>query len=108
MPIHHVCTNKNCVGTANGGPWTPRFQSFFDGADLNINTATENLVAVPGHRGPHPAAYHQYVYDRLDGATIGLRANTPEYKRAVTYTLDQIKQEAVTPGSRVNGWLTGN
>jgi len=37
-PIHHVCTNKNCTSTASGGPWTPRFEEFFDNAGLNINS----------------------------------------------------------------------
>lgn len=57
VPIHHVCTNKNCTSTANGGPWTPRFQEFFDNAGLNIN-AEINKIAVPGHQGPHWSAPH--------------------------------------------------
>jgi filamentous hemagglutinin len=105
-PVHHVCTNKNCVSTANGGPWTPRFQEFFDNAGLNINSEI-NKIAVPGHRGPHPAAYHQYVFGRLERGTQGLTPNTPAYQNAVTNVLNDIKVEAVTPGNQVNSWLTG-
>lgn len=105
-PIHHVCTNKNCTGTANGGPWTPRFQELFDNAGLNINSEI-NKIAVPGHRGPHPAEYHQYVYKELSDATGGLTPNTSAYTNAVTGTLDRIKVEATTPGNQVNNWLTG-
>jgi hypothetical protein len=75
---------------------------------LDINKATENLVAVPGHRGPHPQSYHQYVYGSLDDATRGLIPNTPQYKDAVFNTLTKIKAEAVTPGSAVNKWLTSD
>lgn len=106
IPIHHICTNK-CSASANGQiAWSKAFQKFFDGSDLDINKATENLVAVPGHRGPHPQSYHQYVYGSLDDATRGLIPNTPQYKDAVLNTLTKIKAEAVTPGSAVNKWLT--
>jgi len=106
IPIHHICTNK-CTSGANGQiAWTKEYQRFFDGADLNINRATENLVAVPGHRGPHPIEYHQYVYGSLEQATQGLAPGTPAYKSAVTKTLDGIKKEAVIVGSEVNKWLT--
>lgn len=86
--------------------WTKEFQRFFDGADLNINRATENLVPVPGHRGPHPVEYHKYVYVTLDQATRGLIPGTPAYRAAVTTTLESIKSQAVIGGSQVNKWLT--
>ncbi|MBD8272774.1 two-partner secretion domain-containing protein [Pseudomonas fluorescens] len=106
IPIHHICTNK-CTSGANGQiAWTKEYQQFFDGADLNINRATENLVAVPGHRGPHPIEYHQYVFGSLEQATRGLAPGTPAYKSAVTKTLEGIKSEAVIVGSEVNKWLT--
>ncbi len=98
-----------CTSGANGQiAWTKEYQRFFDGADLNINRATENLVAVPGHRGPHPIEYHQYVYGSLEQATKGLAPGTPAYKAAVTKTLDGIKKEAVIVGSEINKWLTRN
>ncbi len=106
-PVHHVCTNKNCVSTASGGPWTPRFQEIFDNAGLNINSEI-NKIAVPGHKGPHPAEYHKYVYDELRDATAGLQPKTPAYTNAVQSTLNTIKRQAVTPGHQVNSWLTGN
>jgi filamentous hemagglutinin len=106
VPIHHVCTNKCSVGTGGNPAWTPRFQKFFDDAGLNINGEI-NKIAVPGHRGPHPQAYHQYVFDQLNRGTRGLTANTPAYTNAVSNTLNRIKTEAVTPGSQVNRWLTG-
>ena len=106
VPIHHVCTNKSCTSTANGGPWTPKFQEFFDNAGLNIN-AEINKIAVPGHQGPHPVTYHQYVYKELNDATSGLAPGTSAYTNAVTGALNRIKQQAVTPGHQVNSWLTG-
>jgi filamentous hemagglutinin len=106
VPIYHVCTNKCNVGTGGNPAWTPRFQRIFDNAGLNINGEI-NKIAVPGHRGPHPQAYHQHVYGRLTDATSGLSPNGPSYTQAVTNTLDRIKSEAVTPGSQINRWLTG-
>lgn len=107
IPLHHLCTDK-CTSDSNGKiAWTLEFQRFFDGSGLDISRATENLVAVPGHRGPHPEQYHKYVYGTLNRATMGLTPNTPEYKMAVTQALNRIKVEAVTRGSEVNKWLTG-
>ncbi|WP_424502882.1 AHH domain-containing protein [Pseudomonas viridiflava] len=74
----------------------------FNGADLNINRATENLVAVPGRRGPHPTEYHQYVYGSLEQAIQGMERGTPAYKAAATNASDGIKKEAVIVGSEVN------
>ena len=103
---HHIATNKNDISTARGGPWTPRFRTFFDKAGLDINKGSENLVNVINHKGPHPEAYHQLVFDRLSTATKGLKANTNTYKTAVTNTLQAIGTEAQTVGSPVNKLLT--
>ncbi|NMG68097.1 hypothetical protein GPA19_24495 [Azoarcus indigens] len=50
--IHHICTNKNCISAATGGPWTPRFEAIFDKAGMKLDDAL-NKIAVPGHKGPH-------------------------------------------------------
>lgn len=105
-PIHHICTNKNCLSSARGGPWTPQFQKYFDGAGLDINTAVENLVALPNHKGPHPKEYHAYVEKELRLAVSSKKANTKEYSDAVIGTLGRIKSEALVSGSQVNKWLT--
>lgn len=92
---------------ANGQiAWTKEYHQCFDAANLNINSATENLVAVPAHRGPHPIEYHQYVFGSLEQATRGLEPGTQAYQSAVTRTLEGIKKEAVIVGSEVNKWLT--
>lgn len=103
---HHLATNKNSISTARGGPWTPRFQKFFEGAGLDINSAKENLVSVIDHAGPHPEAYHQYVFDRLSTATQGLKPSTAAYRDAVVATLEDIAKKAKTPGTQVSKWLT--
>ncbi|MDS7959038.1 MULTISPECIES: DUF637 domain-containing protein [unclassified Acinetobacter] len=105
-PIHHICTNKNCLSTARGGPWTPQFQKYFDGASLDINKSVENLVALADHKGPHPKEYHAYVEKELRLAVSGKQANTAEYRNAVIATLSRIKSEALVSGSQVNKWLT--
>ncbi len=106
IDIHHICTDK-CTSNANGKiAWTAEFKRFFDGAGLDISRSIENLVAVPGHRGPHPLEYHQHVYGRLNAATYGLVPGTVEYREAVVSTLNRMKLEAVIPGSQINKWLT--
>jgi hypothetical protein len=104
-PIHHLCTNKNCISSVRGGPWTPRFEEIFKKAGLDLDDAI-NKVAVLGHKGPHPEAYHSYMQKELLSATRGLKANTAAYTNAVTGTLNRIGAEATTVGSQVNRWLT--
>jgi hypothetical protein len=65
-----------------------------------------NKVRLPGHKGPHPEAYHQAVYDRLQNITKGLRGE--EYSKAFRFELDKIAEEILTPGSRLNILLTGD
>ena len=71
-PLHHLCTNKNCVSLLRGGPWTPRFEKLFKGAGMTLDDGL-NQVRIPGHFGPHPEAYHRAVFRRLDQAVQGLR-----------------------------------
>jgi RHS repeat-associated protein len=103
-PAHHIATNKNSVGTANGGPWTPRFKRIFDKAGMSIDKDADNLVRVVGHHGPHPEEYHQIVLDRLTQATRGL--NGSAYAQALRKELRSIKSEAQQPGSTINRLLT--
>ncbi len=98
-PIHHICTNKNCVSLARGGPWTPRFEAIFQKAGMNLDDAL-NKIAVPGHKGPHPEAYHQAVFRRLESATSGL--NGGAYRHALRTEMQAIRGELQTPGSLLN------
>jgi RHS repeat-associated protein len=102
---HHLATNKNNVSTARGGPWTPRFKKFFEGAGLNINKSPENIVELMEHHGPHPEAYHKYIFDNLATATKGLRSGTKQYKEAVVKTLNKLAKEAKTKGTKINKLL---
>ncbi|CAG2149643.1 hemagglutinin repeat-containing protein [Cupriavidus numazuensis] len=103
--LHHVCTDKNCVSAANGGPWTPEFEKLFDGAGMSLQDQA-NKVMVEGHKGPHPQEYHEAVYERLDGAVQGIRRGTPEYENALRSALEKIKIEIATPGTNLNSWVT--
>lgn len=38
-----------------------------------------NKINVPGHKGPHPEAYHGAIFDRLQAATKGLGGE--DYKK---------------------------
>ena len=70
-PLHHLMTNKNWVSTLRGGPWSPRFADLAKKAGMTLDDVA-NKVPVPGHRGPHPEAYHQAIFDRLTSTTRGL------------------------------------
>lgn len=63
-----------------------------------------NKVAIPGHQGPHPEAYHQAVYDRLRAATKGLRGQA--YTERFRAELEAIRNEALKPGTALNRLLT--
>lgn len=62
-----------------------------------------NRVAVPGHRGPLPQAYHEAVFDRLRTATRGLDGDG--YASAFKAELAAIRTEAATAGSSLNKLL---
>jgi RHS repeat-associated protein len=101
---HHVCTDKNCVSDARGGPWTPKFQEMFDKAGMDMQNPL-NRVVVEGHRGPHPEAYHKHVYHYLNGRTAGLAGE--EYAQAFRAGLGELRTEIATPGSPLNKMVTG-
>lgn len=103
MEIHHIATDKNRVSTSRGGPWTPLFEPLFERAGLSMDSPL-NKVGVEGHRGPHPEAYHQAVYDRLTRATRGLVGE--EYKKMFIATLRTIGMEVSTPGTPLNRLVT--
>ena len=103
---HHILTDKNYVSSKTGGPWSPRFEDFLQKAGLKFSHPA-NRVWLKGHRGPHPAAYHDEVFRRLASATKGLRAGTPQYREAVLRTLKELGQELQTKGSRLNLLLAG-
>lgn len=102
-PVHHLFANKNFKSTVRGGPWSPKFKDVFDEAGIDLDDAI-NKIAIPGHKGPHPEAYHRSVYDRLIAATKDLEGDA--YKRALELELLRIRLEALTPGSDLNKLLT--
>ena len=63
-----------------------------------------NKVEVPGHKGPHPEAYHTAVFRRLQDATEGLSGEA--YTRAFRSQLEAIRTEAATTGTPLNNLLT--
>ena len=102
--LHHLATNKNRISAAAGGPWTPRFEEMFKKAGMNLGDGL-NKIRVAGHYGPHPEAYHDAVFRRLDGATKGLEGKA--YGQAFRTELDAIGRDATTAGSDLNKLLTG-
>jgi len=101
---HHLATNKNDTSTLSGGPWTPRFETLFELAGMSLE-ASENLVYLKGHKGPHPEAYHQTVYKRLSDALKGCEP-VLECKHKLREALRKLANQACTPGSRLHQLLT--
>ncbi|WP_375743147.1 AHH domain-containing protein [Corallococcus interemptor] len=103
-PKHHIASDKFSTSTANGGPWTPRYQRIFDKAGMSLNDP-ENQVDVPGHRGPHPREYHERVHQRLRQATA--TCETIEHcRRALISALRDLAEEILQQGSRLNKLVT--
>jgi hypothetical protein len=76
----------------------------FKQAGMTLEDAA-NKVSIPGHKGPHPEAYHQAVFDRLTLATQGKSGSA--YGQALRNELDAIRVDAMTPGNPLNKLLTG-
>ncbi|SEK38498.1 A nuclease family of the HNH/ENDO VII superfamily with conserved AHH [Stigmatella aurantiaca] len=96
-PVHHICTNKNLVSAATGGPWTPLCERIFKKAGMTLEDAA-NKVQLTGHEGPHPELYHKKVVSRLQDAVS--RCRTTEACRAnLKEELAKIAEELTTPGS---------
>ncbi|WP_224249640.1 AHH domain-containing protein [Hyalangium gracile] len=101
---HHIATVANEKSTLRGGPWTPRFRELFAKAGLRLKDL-ENVVPIPGHKGPHPERYHRLVYTRLDDATRGCRS-IAECRARLTRALDRLAQEIAAPGTELNQLVT--
>ena len=103
---HHLATVRNEKSAARGGPWTPLVRRLFKKAGMEL-TDPENVVEVPGHRGPHPQEYHERIYRRLFEATRTCRTVTA-CRELLTRELAKLSQEAATSGTRLNALLTGS
>ncbi len=101
---HHLATNKNDLSRASGGPWTPLFEKLFAKAGMSLD-AVENLVYLAGHQGPHPEAYHQEVYRRLEEALEDCQPRS-QCRSALSAALKTLADDVCTPGSLLNRWVT--
>ncbi len=106
VPQHHIATVENKKATWNGGPWTPRFKELFDKGGLSMEDAA-NKVPLPGHKGPHPEAYHAEVYRRLDRVTKHCGTNKPQCREALVEELDKIQRELKDKDSGLRKLLDG-
>ncbi|HYV46162.1 MAG TPA: AHH domain-containing protein [Myxococcaceae bacterium] len=104
--LHHICTDKNFESDARGGPWSPRFKFFLDDARLHFDSP-ENLVEVEGHQGPHPEAYHRAVLKELREQTAGTTPGSEPFRAGVLRALRTLAERIKTPGSQLNGLVTG-
>ncbi|MBE4753777.1 hypothetical protein G4177_37120, partial [Corallococcus sp. ZKHCc1 1396] len=82
----------------------PLFRRLFRRAGMDLKDP-ENIVEVPGHRGPHPREYHELVYRRLNEATLGCRS-VDACRKVLTTALRTLADEAATRGSEINRLLT--
>ncbi|MCY1075652.1 AHH domain-containing protein [Archangium sp. miwbw1] len=64
-----------------------------------------NKVRVPGHKGPHPEAYHQDVFKRLDRARSNCRT-LQQCADALVRALQDLAVEIQMEGSRLNKLVT--
>ena len=60
--LHHFASNKHST-------WTPRFEQIAGRFKLSLNDAWNlNPFSTRYHSGPHPEAYHQWVFERMTQA----------------------------------------
>ncbi|MBE4747258.1 hypothetical protein G4177_03590 [Corallococcus sp. ZKHCc1 1396] len=103
-PKHHIASDKFSTSTANGGPWTPRYEEIFERADMSLNDPA-NQVHVPGHKGPHPRAYHERVHGALEQATSNCQTIL-QCRESLTRMLRTLADELVSEGSILNKLVT--
>ncbi|WP_375744466.1 AHH domain-containing protein [Corallococcus interemptor] len=101
---HHIATNKWWESTASDGPWSPRFQKFFDQAGMSLDDAA-NRVPIKGHKGPHPKEYHETVYERLRDAMEDC-GTMHQCREALTKALRELAEEISTSGTKLNKLVT--
>ncbi|MCY1040793.1 AHH domain-containing protein [Corallococcus sp. bb12-1] len=104
--VHHICTDKNEVSDASGGPWTPRYEDFFEQAGMSLNDAA-NKVRIKGHKGPHPKEYHLSVLDRIEKAMAGCQS-AGQCRAALTDELAKIANDLMTTGTKLRKLITKN
>ncbi|OJH34257.1 AHH domain-containing protein [Cystobacter ferrugineus] len=103
--IHHIATVENEKSTARGGPWTPRLKRLFDKAGMSMEDPA-NKVRIPGHKGPHPEAYHSRVHRQLVDAVEDCET-TAQCREALTRELGKLASELKRVGSDLNKLVTG-
>ncbi|RKH06950.1 AHH domain-containing protein [Corallococcus carmarthensis] len=103
-PRHHIASDKFSTSTANGGPWTPRYQKIFRRAGMSLDDPA-NQVDVPGHRGPHPREYHERVHGALELATESCET-IAQCRESLTRTLRVLADEILQKGSLLNKLVT--
>ena len=101
---HHIATNKWWESTASDGPWSPKFQEFFDQAGMSLDDAA-NRVPVRGHKGPHPKEYHQEVYERPRDAMEDC-STLHQCRETLTKVLRVLAEEVSTSGTKLNKLVT--
>ncbi|MCY1073505.1 AHH domain-containing protein [Archangium lansingense] len=101
---HHLATNKNDISERFGGPWTPRFEQLFELAGMSLDAA-ENLVYLKGHKGPHPEAYHEAVFEKLNSELRDCGA-VSRCRGKLLEALGRLAEEVCTPGSRLHRLVT--
>ncbi len=102
--LHHICTDKNELSDANGGPWTPVYEALFGRAGMSLNDPA-NKVRIRGHRGPHPEEYHELVFERLRRA-LGDCRNVAQCRQALVGELRRLAEDLTTPGSYLRQLVT--
>ncbi|MGZ3458467.1 MAG: AHH domain-containing protein [Archangium sp.] len=103
---HHLATNKNEISTLYGGPWTPRFEEIFAMAGMSLD-ASENLVYLAGHKGPHPEQYHEEIFRRLREAVTDCQSVSRCRERLVE-ELRKLADEVCTPGTLLHQLATSS
>ncbi|RKH71470.1 hypothetical protein D7X96_08110 [Corallococcus interemptor] len=98
-PVHHICTNKNSISSASGGPWTPVCEEIFSRAGLSLDDVA-NKIRLSGHQGPHPSKYHEDVLRRLNDA-LGKCRSKDVCRGRLLEELAKIANDLLTPGSEL-------
>jgi hypothetical protein len=67
---HRIATRTDRWTFGEGKPWTLRFEELFARAGMSLKDPL-NLIYLQEDAAPHPEAYHQEIFDRLEATLEG-------------------------------------
>ncbi|MFL5346013.1 MAG: AHH domain-containing protein [Hyalangium sp.] len=101
---HRIATLSRRKASKLGAAWTPRFEALFARAGMELEDPL-NLLYLQEHNSPHPEAYHQAIYDRLQ-ATLEGCGDQASCASVLRMALRRLATELCTPDTPLSSLVS--